>query len=125
MPARILIAEDEEHIARLIEFKLRKDGWIAQIAPDGGQASSLLKTEDWDLLVLDIMMPVKDGWQVLRELRASAKNAAIPVLMLTAKGRTERLLAQDPAWGRFELLAKPFDPGTLSAHIRALLGEGA
>ncbi|MBW4618780.1 MAG: response regulator [Cyanosarcina radialis HA8281-LM2] len=80
---RILIAEDEARIANFIEKGLRKNGFTTAIAPDGEQAVLMVKTDEFDLLLLDLGLPIKDGWAVLKELRAQEKQ--IPVIVVTAR----------------------------------------
>lgn len=80
---RILIAEDEDRIANFIEKGLRKNGFATAIAADGEQAVSMIQTDKFDLLLLDLGLPVKDGWAVLKELRADEKQ--IPVIVVTAR----------------------------------------
>lgn len=115
----ILIADDEERIRRLVSDFLRRDGYTVLQAADGGQAMELIdqKLGSIDLIILDVMMPVYDGWSVLRHIRS--KNTEVPVMMLTA--RTEE---NDEVFG-FDLgaddyITKPFSPIVLSARVRAI-----
>lgn len=115
----ILIADDEERIRRLVSDFLRRDGYTVLQAADGGQAMELVdqKLGSIDLIILDVMMPVYDGWSVLRHIRS--KNTEVPVMMLTA--RTEE---NDEVFG-FDLgaddyITKPFSPIVLSARVRAI-----
>ena len=115
----ILIADDEERIRRLVSDFLRRDGYTVLQAADGGQAMELIdqKLGSIDLIILDVMMPVYDGWSVLRHIRR--KNTEVPVMMLTA--RTEE---NDEVFG-FDLgaddyITKPFSPIVLSARVRAI-----
>ena len=115
----ILIADDEERIRRLVSDFLRRDGYTVLQAADGGQAMELIdqKLGSIDLIILDVMMPVYDGWSVLRHIRS--KNTEVPVMMLTA--RTEE---NDEVFG-FDLgaddyITQPFSPIVLSARVRAI-----
>jgi len=120
--SRILLAEDEPTIAKLIEFKISKDGHDVTIARDGLQAMKCIDTEAWDLIILDVMMPGKTGWEVLQSLRARAEFIAIPVIMLTAKGREEdrHHAAQ---LGATDFIRKPFDPAELSQLVARWLHQ--
>ncbi|MCM2276443.1 MAG: response regulator [Oligoflexia bacterium] len=121
MTPRILLAEDEEHIARLIAFKLTKEGFEITVARDGGEALALLETHAWTLAILDVMMPVHDGWAVLRALRA---RSAIPVLMLTARGDAQAV-SESARLGATHFMKKPFDLNELAATVKRLAGSGS
>lgn len=84
---RILIAEDEKALARVLELKLTKAGFAVVIAEDGEEASRLLASESFDLVLLDLVMPKKDGFAVLSEL--AGKKATLPVVVLSNLGQTE------------------------------------
>jgi DNA-binding response OmpR family regulator len=114
---RVLIAEDEEHIAKLLLFKLKREGFLVSWASDGQKALTMARAEKWDLLILDVMMPHLDGWQVLQTLRE--EQNLIPVLMLTAKG-TEKDLSRSVALGATRFLKKPFDPIELTHILREM-----
>lgn len=120
MKTRILLVEDEEHLANGLKFNLEADGYDTRVASDGETALELLlkEREHFDLLVLDVMLPGKDGFTVAAELRKS--NEYIPVLMLTARGRAEDVL-NGFASGADDYLPKPFDLAILLARIRSLL----
>lgn len=120
-PARrpVLIAEDEEHIAKLVAFKLGREGFDVTIAKNGQEAIDRLRQAPWALIILDVMMPLKDGWEVLRELRADLALASIPVLMLTAKG-FQSDMANAARLGAEQYLKKPFDPSELAERVRKL-----
>ena len=83
MSKRALVVEDDVNIAELLRLYLGKDGFDVMIAPDGGKAGSMFDLFQPDVVLLDIMLPVKDGWQVCREIR---EISAKPVIMITAKG---------------------------------------
>jgi len=116
----ILLAEDEEHIAKLVEFKLARDGYQIFLAKNGQEAIEQFGTHNWSLIILDIMMPVYDGWQVLQALRLS-QWASIPVLMLTAKG-SQKDVSLAAELGATQFLRKPFDPNELSLTVKKILG---
>ena len=85
MQYKILIVDDDENICELLRLYLEKDGFETVVANDGGQAIEFAQKYSPDLILLDIMLPVLDGWQVCREIR---KSSDTPIIMLTAKGET-------------------------------------
>jgi DNA-binding response OmpR family regulator len=114
---RILIVDDDEHIAELIELYLKKAGYESTTAYDGEKAVDLFKVGAPDLVLLDIMLPGMDGYDVLREIR---KISEIPVIMLTAKGETfDKVLGLE--LGADDYIIKPFDTSELIARIKAVL----
>lgn len=120
----ILLAEDEEHIAKLVAFKLAKEGFAVTHAPNGQAAIDLFPAQRWALLILDVMMPLRDGWQVLQAARSTPGLAATPVLMLTAKS-FQRDITNAAELGATQFMKKPFEPANLAAVVRKLaLGEG-
>lgn len=118
--SRVLIVEDEAHLAKGLQFNLEAEGHDAQVVPDGESALDLLlhKKVDFDAVVLDVMLPGKNGFEVTAELR-NGKNF-VPVLMLTARGRPEDVL-QGFASGADDYLAKPFELAILIARLQGLL----
>jgi len=115
---RILIVDDEPELCAQIALTLRQQRYTVDTAGDGVSASERVCTEPYDLIVLDIMLPKKDGFSVLEELRAEGIKA--PVLMLTARGEVEnRVKGLD--LGADDYLRKPFSMAELLARIRALL----
>jgi DNA-binding response OmpR family regulator len=117
------MAEDEEHIAKLVAFKLTREGFEVTIAPNGQEAINRLLLKPWALVILDVMMPIKDGWQVLKEIRATPAIAKIPVLMLTAKSYHSDL-ANAAELGATQFIKKPFEPNHLAATVRQLIEGG-
>ncbi|SCX99754.1 DNA-binding response regulator, OmpR family, contains REC and winged-helix (wHTH) domain [Paenibacillus polysaccharolyticus] len=116
--ATILVADDDANIRELVCLFLRNDGFDTVEAVDGHQALTLYKERHIDLVVLDIMMPVMDGWALCRELRQL--NADLPLLMLTARGETwEKVKGFE--LGTDDYLTKPFDPLELTVRVKALL----
>lgn len=116
--ARVLIVEDETHLAQGLLFNLRAEGYDAAIATDGERALSLLEQEHFDAVLLDVMLPGKNGFEIAAELR-QAQNF-VPLLMLTARGRPEDIL-QGFAAGADDYLPKPFDLSILLARLNGLL----
>jgi two-component system, OmpR family, copper resistance phosphate regulon response regulator CusR len=119
---RILLVEDESRVAGFIAKGLREQSYAVDIARDGGQALYQAAINDYDLVILDVLIPVKDGHAVCRELRASGFRA--PILMLTARDAVDdRVSGLDS--GADDYLTKPFDFKELLARLRALLRRSA
>ena len=115
--AKILIADDDRNIVELLRLYIEKEGYTTIIAYDGKQAISSFKNDNPDLVVLDVMMPEADGWQVCKEIR---KTSEIPIIMLTAKGETfDKVLGLE--LGADDYMVKPFDTKELIARIKAVL----
>ncbi len=116
--SRILIAEDEARLAAFLEKGLRKYGFITAVAEDGQQAILMAQTEDFHLVLLDLGLPIKDGWTVLRELRS--RGDALPIIVVTAQvdegNRTAVLDA-----GADDFVAKPFRFNDLLDKVRSHL----
>src|SRR5262250_574713 len=119
---RILIVEDQKKVASFIRKGLQKEGYAADIVHNGTDAVQNAALFDYDLLILDLMLPTKSGLDVLREIRS--KKPKLPVLVLTAKGAVNDKVAGLDA-GADDYLIKPFAFAELSARIRALLRRGA
>lgn len=118
---KILIVDDEENICELVRLYIEKEGFDAIIANDGQESVAKFNKEKPDLILLDIMLPIKDGWQVCREIRAQSK---VPIIMLTAKGETfDKVLGLE--LGADDYVVKPFEPKELIARIRAVLRRSA
>ena len=117
---RILIVEDDNDIAALIAYYLEKAGYSTDVVPDGGRALSAARETPPDLIILDLMLPGLNGLQVCGALRADRRTAAVPIIMLTARGEeSERILGLDS--GADDYVVKPFSPNELVARVRALL----
>lgn len=117
----ILIVDDEVNICELIRLYVEKEGYKAIIANDGKSAMDKFKSQAPDLVLLDIMLPIKDGWQVCREIRAINNT---PIIMLTAKGETfDKVLGLE--LGADDYVVKPFEPKELVARIKAVLRRTA
>lgn len=114
---KILIVDDDENICELLRLYLEKDGFSTMVANDGEQALQHVQINNPDLILLDIMMPVLDGWQVCREIR---KTSNVPIIMLTAKGETfDKVLGLE--LGADDYVTKPFDTKEVVARIKAVL----
>ena len=122
MPGHVMLIEDEANIAEAIRFILSRDGWKVSVETDGLQAMAAVAQGQPDLLILDLMLPGKSGLEILIELRADPGTAALPVLMLTAKGQGRDREAAERA-GVSAFMTKPFDNSEMRATVRALLGN--
>lgn len=116
----ILVAEDDPQIARLVEFKLAREGYQVTLARNGQEALSMLGQVHWSLIILDIMMPILNGWEVLSAIRSSALSLT-PVLILTAKGYQKKDLVNASDLGATHFLRKPFDPVELALQVKKLV----
>jgi two-component system copper resistance phosphate regulon response regulator CusR len=119
---RILLVEDESRVADFIARGLREQAYAVDLARDGEQAVYLASVNHYDVVVLDVMLPVKDGYAVCRELRA--RSVRTPILMLTARDAVDDRVAGLDS-GADDYLTKPFDFKELLARLRALLRRGA
>ena len=118
MSLKILLIEDEPGLVRTVRDLLTGSGYAVTAAADGESGLRIALGEDFDLVLLDLMLPGKDGFEVCRELRESGRT--LPVLMLTARGQvTDRV--KGLRLGADDYLAKPFDPDELLARVEALL----
>ncbi len=114
---KILVVDDDINICELLRLYIEKEGYEVVIANDGGQAVTKFKTEKPDLVMLDIMLPVLDGWQVCREIR---KTSQCPIIMLTAKGEVfDKVLGLE--LGADDYVVKPFETKEIVARIKAVL----
>jgi len=118
---RVLVIEDDRKVATFIQAGLEQEGYAVDVLHDGSQAGDQAGIVDYDAVVLDLMLPGRSGFQVLRDIRA--KKAALPVLILTAKDSVDaRVTGLDS--GADDYMVKPFALAELSARLRALLRRG-
>jgi two-component system alkaline phosphatase synthesis response regulator PhoP/two-component system response regulator VicR len=119
MPKKILAVDDERHIVRLVEVNLQRAGYEVVTAYDGREALEKVKAENPDLVVLDVMMPYMDGFEVLKNLKADPATAEIPVIMLTAKAQDADVFR---GWqsGVDCYLTKPFNPMELLTFVKRI-----
>ena len=122
MAEKILIVDDDVETLRLVGLMLQRQGYEILAADNGTQAISLAKSESPDLIVLDVMMPDMDGYQVTHALRAIPETSLAPILMFTAKSQVDDKVAGYEA-GVDDYLTKPVHPAELVAHIKALLAR--
>ena len=114
---KVLIVDDDEHIVELIKLYMDKEGFDTVTANNGKKAVELFKSEAPAIVILDVMMPEMDGWQVCREIR---RVSNIPIIMLTAKGETfDKVLGLE--LGADDYILKPFDSKELVARVKAVL----
>ena len=117
MARNILVVEDDNNISDLIRMYLEKEGFEVRIAADGGKAVEEFKAREPDLVLLDVMLPVLDGWGVCAKIRETSK---CPIIMLTAKGETfDKVLGFE--LGADDYVVKPFDAKEVMARVKAVL----
>ena len=120
MAKSVLIVEDDQNIAELLRLYLEKEGYVAAIAADGGAGVELFRKLQPDLVLLDVMLPVMDGWGVLRTIRQDSK---VPVIMLTARGELNDKVS-GLKMGADDYVTKPFEMKEVLARIEAVLRRG-
>jgi len=114
---KIMVVDDDQNIGELLRLYLEKEGFTAVVMPDGEAALAAFDTEKPDLILLDVMMPRLDGWQVCREIR---KKSQCPIIMVTAKGEVfDRVLGLE--LGADDYVVKPFETKEVIARIKAVL----
>ncbi len=118
---RILVVEDDKKVASFLERGLREDGYSVDVAHEGAEGSLKAHVHDYDLLILDVMLPGKTGFEILSELRR--RKSSVPVLLLTARDASEDIVRGLDA-GADDYLTKPFSFEVLLARVRALVRRG-
>ena len=122
MTGTVLLIEDEPNIIEAIRFILSRDGWRVDTHSDGKTAFEAVRARNPDLVVLDVMLPNRSGYDILNGLRADPEFKELPVLMLTARGqKKDRELAEKLGASRF--MTKPFSNGEVLETIRQLVGQ--
>ena len=117
MDTKLMVVDDDPNISELLKIYFEKEGYDVRTAGDGAEAISTFKMFDPDMVLLDIMLPKKDGWQVCREIREMSSK---PVIMITAKGEIfDKVLGLE--LGADDFVVKPFDMKELSARVKAVL----
>ena len=122
-PQKILICDDDELLVELLRFRLKARGFDVRIARNGKEAVESLRDDEPDAVVLDAMMPIFDGYEVLRQLRELPHLRDLPVIMLTAR-KSERDVLDALKLGASDFVAKPFIPEELTARLTKLLARG-
>ncbi len=121
MAKRVLVIEDEPNIIEAISFILSRDGWTVHTHADGETAMAKMRGHPPDMVILDVMLPGRSGFDILRDLRADPALGATPVMMLTAKGQArDRELAEQLGATRF--MTKPFSNAEVIETVRSLVG---
>jgi len=123
MNQKILVADDEPNIVISLEYLLKREGYTVIIARDGQEALDMIARELPDLVLLDVMMPKKTGFEVCQEVRANDALKGVKILMLTAKGR-DTDLAKGTALGADAYMTKPFSTRDLAQKVADMLGQG-
>ena len=124
MPKRVLIADDEPNIVTSLEYLMTKSGYSVMIARNGEEALALVESFRPDLVLLDVMMPRRSGFEVCQKMRERPDWRHIKIVMLSAKGR-EAEVSKGLSLGADAYVTKPFSNRELLARIGGLLGEGA
>jgi len=120
LPSKILVVDDETYIVELVKFNLEKEGFRVVVAYDGQSALDVVKSESPDLIILDIMLPNMDGFEVCQTLKNDIKYNFIPIIMLTARGEEiDTVLGLE--LGADDYVKKPFSPRELVARVKARL----
>jgi len=117
---RILVVDDEEDILELVRFHLAREGYQVTLAASGEEALKKAKRETFELIVLDLMLPGMDGFEVAKALKADPRSKGTPIVMLTAKGEDADIVTGLEI-GADDYITKPFSPRVLTARVKALL----
>ena len=121
MGRRVLLIEDEPNIIEAISFLLSRDGWTVHTHEDGETAMDKLLGHLPDMVILDVMLPGRSGFDILRDIRSREATAKLPVLMLTARGQAkDREMAL--RLGADHFMTKPFSNAEVVEHVRAMMG---
>lgn len=124
MSKSVLLVEDEPNIIEAISFLLERDGWTVRIHSQGDDAVEAVARVSPDVLVLDVMLPGRSGFDILRDLRSAAATKHLPILMLTARGQTkDRELAE--SYGVSHFMTKPFSNEEMLGKVRELYAAAA
>ena len=124
MPRRVLIADDEPNIVISLEFLMQQSGYEVRVARNGEEALAAIESFEPELVLLDVMMPRKNGYEVLQAIRANPARRAIRVVLLTAKGRDVDV-EKGLGLGADAYVTKPFATRDLVARVKSLLGDAA
>ncbi len=119
MPLKVLVCDDERHIVRLIQVNLERQGYEVVTAFDGKEGLEKIRAEKPNLVVLDVMMPYMDGFEVLKTLRKEPETENLPVIMLTAKAQDKDVF-EGYHYGADMYLTKPFNPMELVTFVKRI-----
>ncbi|MFN8138999.1 MAG: response regulator [Fimbriimonadales bacterium] len=123
MAVKVLVCDDERSIVRLIQVNLERQGWQVVTAYDGKEGLEKIKAEKPDVVVLDVMMPYMDGFEVLKTLRRDPEMQTLPVVMLTAKAQDKDVF-EGYHYGADVYLTKPFNPMELVTFVKRIIQGG-
>jgi two-component system phosphate regulon response regulator PhoB len=121
---RILVVEDEADMAELVAMRLRREGYLVEVAPDGLRALETIRAAAPDLAIVDIMLPVLSGTDLVTEMRQDPRTSAVPIIMMTAKGE-ETDIVVGLRLGADDYVTKPFSMSVLVARVAAVLRRAA
>ena len=124
MPEKILVVDDDVDTLRLVGLMLQRQGYQIVAASNGNQALTMAQSEKPDLILLDVMMPDMDGYEVTRRLRADPQTSSVPIIMFTAKSQVDDKVTGFEV-GADDYLTKPTQPKELFAHVKAVLARGS
>ncbi len=124
MKRKVLVVDDEEVIRKFLKIYLGKWGYEVEEASDGEEAVERLRRENFDLLISDVLMPRKDGWEVLKEVRSNQRTRELPVILLTAKNEDTDMF-KGYGLGANYYLTKPFTKAQLLYGVQLMFGENA
>jgi DNA-binding response OmpR family regulator len=119
---RVVIADDDPDIRRLVQITVSNAGCDVTVASDGEQALELIRQSPPDLVILDVLMPRMDGWEVARELKADPLTQGVPIMFLTSRGQEHDVLEGFNS-GAADYMVKPFSPRELQVRVRAVLSK--
>jgi len=120
---QLLIVEDDKHISKLVKYNAEKSGYECTVVEDGEEALDVLRKQRADLIILDIMLPKMDGFEVCRIIKQNPSLKNIPIIMLTAKGEeVDRIVGLE--LGADDYVVKPFSPRELMLRVKAILRRG-
>lgn len=122
MPTKVLVCDDERHIVRLIQVNLERQGYQVVTAFDGKEGLEKIRAEKPNIVVLDVMMPYMDGFEVLKNLRRDKETEDLPVIMLTARAQDKDVF-EGYHYGADMYLTKPFNPMELVAFVKRIVQD--
>jgi len=123
MAQKILLVEDEKILADLLEKKLKEEGYKVSVAPNGQAGLSKMKKEDFDLVLLDVLMPKKGGFEVLEEMQSDPRLKKIPVIIISNSGQPVEISRALEMGARDYLVKTQFDPKEVIEKVKKTIGE--
>ncbi len=119
---RVVIADDDPDIRRLVQITVSNAGCDVTVAADGEEALELIRADLPDLIILDVLMPRMDGWEVAKELKSDPRTQSVPIMFLTSRGQEHDVLEGFNS-GAADYMVKPFSPRELQVRVRAVLAN--